>query len=108
VKEQAAGESSPIVVRDELKANQHQLSGMVNVPTPCDELSVKTQSVSDTNFELVFTTWRQPSMNCPDDPTPRAFRTILFAPATGVYFVATLDGKAFPIAVIPVINGVAH
>lgn len=100
VNAQASGATAPVVIRDEVQANSHQLSGMVMVQSPCDQLSVKTQALSATDYELLFTTWREPSVACKDDPTPRAFRTILFAPPTGVYFIATLDDVALPIAVI--------
>lgn len=103
VNAQAGGASDPVVIRDELRANQHSLSGMVVVPTPCDELSVQTQALSQTNFAIVFTTWHEPSVNCGNAPTPRAFETILFAPAAGITFTATLDNKDLQVAVIPVI-----
>jgi len=98
---QAAGLNMPIAIRDDLQPNKHQLSGMVMVPSPCDELTLKTEQISETMYELNFTTWREPSVTCADDSTPRAFRTVLFAPSAGVNFVATLDNVALPIAVIP-------
>jgi len=103
VNAQASGINAPIPVRDELQANEHNLSGMVMVQSPCDELSVKTpEQISPDVYQLTFTTWREPSVTCPNDATPRAFQTVLFAPAAGIYFVATLDNVALPIAVIPV------
>ena len=105
VNAQASGVGGPILIRDDLRANQHQLSGMVTVPTPCDQLSVKTEALSASTYALVFTTWHEPSVDCGTDPTPRAFRTTIFAPASGIYFVATLDGVSLPIAVVPIISG---
>ncbi len=108
VNAQASGINEPVVIRDELRPNTHQLSGIVVVPTPCDELSVDFKALSTTTYSLILKTWHEPSVTCGNDPVPRAFHTTVFAPAAGVYFVATLDGVALPIAVIPVINNVAH
>jgi hypothetical protein len=104
VNAQASGANAPIIIRDELSANEHTLSGMVMVPTPCDELSVQTETLSKTTIALLFTTWHEPSVTCGDDATPRAFQTALFAPAAGVTFTATLDDKDLPIAVVPIIQ----
>lgn len=108
VNAQAAGRDDPVLIRDELAPNQHRLSGMVMVPSPCDQLSVTAQELSATNYALIFKTWREPSVTCDDDQTPRTFRTIVFAPAAGVYFSATLDGRSLPIAVVPYISGSAQ
>jgi len=103
VNAQAAGLNEPVLVRDELRPGEHELSGMVMVPSPCDELAVQTRQISTTQYSLDFTTWREPSIACSDDRTPRDFQTSLFAPAAGVYFVATLDGQALPIGVVPLV-----
>jgi len=100
---QAAGESDPVVIRDELGPGSHHLSGMVEVPASCDELQERVQTLSTTTYEIVFTTWQEPSVPCGDDRVPRAFRDALFAPAAGVEFAATLDGDPLPILVLPVI-----
>src|SRR5437868_4807703 len=60
----ASGIYEPVVIRDELQANKHTLSGMVMVPTACDQLSVETHSLSKTTFALTFRTWREPSVTC--------------------------------------------
>ena len=101
VSAQAAGEDTPVVIRDELGQGVHHLSGMVMVPSPCDQLSVRVEPSSDTTFVLLFRTWREPSVDCATDETPRYFRAILFAPSTGVGFTATLDGIGFPVVVLP-------
>ena len=101
VNAQASGEGIPVIVRDELGRGVHHLSGMVMVPSPCDQLSVRVEPSSDTTFVLLFRTWREPSVDCAADETPRYFRAILFAPSTGVGFTATLDGIGFPIVVLP-------
>ena len=100
---EASGENLPVIVRDELGQGVHHLSGMIMVPTPCDQLSVRVEPRSNTTFVLVFRTWREPSVDCNDDETPRYFRAILFAPSTGVGFSATLDSIGFPVVVLPAV-----
>ena len=98
---QASGEDLPVLIRDELGVGEHHLSGMIMVPSPCDQLSVRTQEISRSSYLLVFRTWHEPSVNCPAEETPRYFRTLLFAPSTGVEFAATLDNHTLPIIVLP-------
>jgi len=91
-----------ITVRDEIRANQHNLSGMVMVDSNCVEVSVRTEQLSDIEFELALQTWDAPSVTCNKEVVPRAFRAVVFAPATGVYFVASLDGLPLPITIVPI------
>lgn len=93
--------SNPIVIRDVLGSGTHQLSGMLMVPSTCDDLSAQTQELSSTTYELVFQTWQESSVVCKNEETPREFHVVAFAPATGVQFLATLDGTGFPIVVVP-------
>ncbi len=102
---QASGRNEPVLIRDELGVGVHHLSGMITVPSSCDQLSVRTQEISDNTFVLIFRTWREPSVDCVHDETPRYFRAVLFAPSTGVEFTATLDGAGFPIQVMPALPG---
>ena len=101
VSAQASGVYEPIMVRDVLGPGSHHLSGMVMVPTPCHELTLRTEALSATTYELLFRTWHEPSVKCDAEKMPRPFRAVLFAPATGVEFVATLDGKSLPVQVLP-------
>lgn len=96
----AAGEYEPVMIKDELGANSHSLSGMVVVPSSCHDLSLRIEKTSVSAYRLIFTTWHDPVATCTSDPIPRAFRTLLFAPAAGVSFTATLDDRALPITVI--------
>ncbi len=98
---QESRENQPIIVRDELGPGAHHLSGMIMVPTPCDQLSVRTEALANFTYVLVFRTWREPSVICEMNEVPRYFRTVLFAPSAGVTFIATLDGVGFPIIVEP-------
>jgi len=98
----AAGEDDPILVRDELTHGAHHLSGMVMVPSSCDELTLDVQEISSAMYEITFSTWQEPSVPCDGSRTPRAFRDVLFAPAADALFTATLDGVALPILVLPV------
>ena len=97
----ASGENRPVLIRDELGAGVHHLSGMIMVPTPCYQLSVRTQEIAKDAFALVFRTWPEPSVECADEEVPRYFRAILFAPATGITFIATIDEITLPIIVLP-------
>lgn len=102
VNARAAGTADPILVRDVLSPGVHSLTGMVMVPTPCDQLSVRTEEISKVGYRLVFRTWREPSIkSCAPQETPRPFRAVLFAPAAGIYFTATLDEDPLPLTVIP-------
>ncbi|OGG53216.1 hypothetical protein A2851_02805 [Candidatus Kaiserbacteria bacterium RIFCSPHIGHO2_01_FULL_53_29] len=105
VNAQASGAYEPILIRDELAPGAHHLSGMIMVPTPCDELTVRTETLSISTYVLVFNTWHEPTVTCAQDETPRYFRAVLFAPAAGVQFSATLDGVGLPIVVLPVVKG---
>ncbi len=103
VNAQAADLYRPVIIRDELGQGVHHLSGMVMVPSPCDELSVRTEEITQSSYMLVFRTWREPSMECADEEMPRYFRAQLFAPSVGITLTASLDGKSFPIEVLPVL-----
>lgn len=94
-----------VQARDELGPGEHHLSGIVMVPTSCTELSVRTEKISDTSYNLAFTTWQEPSVQCTVDDTPRPFRAILFAPAAGIKILGTLDDAPLTIVVIPVYKG---
>ena len=91
---------TPIIVLDNIHPNMHNLSGMVTVQSPCDELSVRAEAMSTSSFMLLFSTWREPSVTCDIEPYPRYFQTQFFAPAAGINIYATLDGKPLPIDVI--------
>jgi hypothetical protein len=93
-----------VTARDVLKANEHRLSGMVMVQSTCAQLSVRAEQMSPTVYHLEFSTWEAPSVECEIVDVPRAFQTVVFAPATGVDFVATLDGEELPLVVIPTID----
>lgn len=102
VHQKAAGTYDPVLVRDELSPGSHHLAGMIMVPSPCDELSMHTEQISTTTYALLFKTWREPTVTCNDEEVPRSFREVVFAPALGVRFIASLNGSAFPVAVLPV------
>lgn len=102
VSAQAARAYDPTLVRDEIELGAHHLSGMVMVPATCDELSMRIEQVDTFTYALRFSTWREPSVPCTEEETPRAFREVLFAPSAGIHIIATLDERALPIAIIPI------
>jgi len=97
----SAENEGPVLIRDVVTPGVHNLSGMILLPLSCDELSTQSKPVSSTTYQLIFETWQDPSIACPEEPTPREFKTVIFAPQTGVTFFATLDGQGFPIQVTP-------
>lgn len=100
----AARAYDPVVIRDELGVGVHHLSGMVVVPSNCDQLSVHVEKYSTTTYSLEFKTWRDPSVPCDVPDVPRAFREILFAPSTGIHVNASIDGRSFPVALISIVK----
>lgn len=99
----SAGTGAPIIIRDELVARSHHLTGMLMVPSSCHQLSVRVETIAETDYRLVFQTWQEPSTDCSASEVPRIFHAELFAPLTGVRFIATLDGASLPIVVEPYI-----
>lgn len=100
----AVDETRILVVRDVLQPGAHHLSGMVSVPSTCAQLVVRTEKIADTAYKLVFSTWEEPNIDCVIEDTPRAFRSVVFAPATGITFLATLDELPLPMVVLPVVQ----
>jgi hypothetical protein len=92
-----------VKLRDDMRAGQHVLTGIVMVSSPCDELSAQTVALSPTVYAINLHTWYDPSVKCEKKDTPRNFRTIAFAPAYGVQFVVFLDGELLPFDLISVI-----
>lgn len=102
---QAVDATRAVLARDSLKANVHRLSGMVMVHSTCAELSVRSEQMSHDTYELQFTTWQEPSVTeCEVADTPRSFHAIIFAPAVGVHFRASLDGEPLAFGVIQVVE----
>ncbi len=104
VEAEASGANVPVLIRDKVAPGEHHLSGMLMVSSVCDELSVRTEYIDKATYALRFKTWRDPAVECEGGQTPRAFNAVLFAPAAGVQFIATLDDRSFPIAVLPTVD----
>ena len=92
------------VIRDVLDPGAHHLSGMVMVHATCAQLSVRSEQAGEGLYHLEFKTWEEPNVECSREDTPRSFRAVVFAPAAGVKFVATLDGESIPIVILPVVD----
>lgn len=95
-----AENSGPVAIHDSVSPGIHHINGILMLPLSCDELSVGVEQVSASQYMLAFTTWQDPSIVCPAEPTPRAFETVAFASASGTTFIATLDGKPLPIFIV--------
>src|SRR5947208_2648614 len=101
---QSSATTTPIVVCDILQQGAHHLSGKILVPSTSDELSVTRENVGNNEYRLNFVTWPEPSVKCINFPSERFFDTVIFAPSVGIYFSATLDRAAIPIAVYPTVS----
>lgn len=90
-----------VSVRDVYRPGEHNLSGMVMVPETCKQLALHTDVIDSKSFELRFTTWQEPYVDCKPEDTPRFFRAVVFAPAVGIQFYGTLDGSPLDMVVLP-------
>ncbi len=94
------GEVAPIPILDVLsKEGEHHLSGDIPVPSSCHGLTVTTQALSDTHFQLEFITWQEPTLSCEPLGFTRTFNSVVFAPKTGITFSARIDGEELPIRI---------
>ncbi len=100
----ALDESRTVLVRDSLKPGVHFLSGIVMVHRTCADLSVRSSKIDTGIYQLTFTTWEDPSIECVTDDTPRSFRTAVAAPAAGVQFIASLDGEPLRLSVYQLVD----
>ena len=91
---------TPVRIRDDFNRGIHRFSGIVDVPSECHQLTVRTQTMSRTMVMLVFETWEEPSIPCKKEPSPRFFTAAAFTPAFGVSILATMDGRPFPIRIV--------
>ena len=98
--------SQTVTVHDAIEPGVHRLYGLVMVPSPCDQVSVRAETGDAQMYVLVFQTWHvEAAATCPPEATPREFNAVVEAPAAGVRFVATLNGKSIPISLEPSIAG---
>ena len=97
----AEGSSRPVLVRDELTTGTHRLTGTIMLPSECDQLSLDTSEPIKHVYQLTFNTWHDPAVKCSAQLSPRIFHAIVFGPAAGVRFVASLDQRTLPIVVYP-------
>jgi hypothetical protein len=104
IQARAFDESRVVLIRDSLAVGAHYLSGIVMVPRTCSQLSMSYEKVSDALYSLDFTTWDEPSVPCKTEETPRSFRSVVFAPSTGISFIGALDGKPLQLSVIQVVE----
>ncbi len=89
----------PTVIRDIQYGDEHHLTGVILVPSTCDQIKVSPHDLGENSFHLEFTTWDEPSVKCFNAPAERFFDTVVFAATSSVRFKATLNKKEIPIAV---------
>ena len=95
---------TPVLVQDSIGIGSHTLSGVISVPSSCDQMTVHTQQISPSSYLILFDTWREPYIQCAEQGSVREFHVIIFASSLGVSFSATLDGSPIPIAVVPALS----
>ncbi len=98
---QADEKVKTVWVRDEISPNTHHIAGLVTVASSCTELTEKTEQLSPVLYKLTFTTWEHPNTECLKEPVQKEFYEIVFAPAVGVHFIATIDDQPLPLIVVP-------
>lgn len=100
----AAGEYEPSVIQESVRVTNgivtHHLTGMVEVHNTCNVLLQHIKQVDSTLFKIVFSTWRESSVECRNEKTPRHFRDSVTTATRDVVFIATLDGAPIPITII--------
>ncbi len=96
-----ADESDTVWIRDEISPNMHRLAGLIPVPSACAELIQETEMISPLLYKLRFRTWDNPNIECEKGEVKKEFHEIIFAPAVGVHFIATMDDIPLDIIVVP-------
>lgn len=91
--------SSPILIDDVIRKDQHNLYGKILVPKSCLEVTLNTEKKSERDFMLAFSTWEEPGVKCKEEYTERVFNTTVFAPSDNVKFTASIDKEPLPIIV---------
>lgn len=95
----AQEEASVVTVQDQISAGTHELSGQVFVPSECHDLTVRVKDIDAATTALIFETWKQPYRECVQEPVPRVFRAVAFAPID-VVFKGIYDGELVPLEII--------
>lgn len=88
-----------ILAFDTAEPGQHLLKGVILVPSPCHDFTVKVSEPIRFTYHLAFETWEEPNRDCAPEPMPRRFETVAFGPALGVSFSASIDGRPLKIYV---------
>jgi hypothetical protein len=91
--------SSPILIDDVIRKDQHHLYGKIIVSKSCLEVTLDAKKITERNFILAFSTWEEPGVKCKNEYTERVFNTTIFAHPEDVEFAATLDTEPLPIIV---------
>lgn len=91
-----------VIALNEIDGTTHTLTGTLVVPSECHGLEarvVETEAATST-YHILFTTWQEPYRDCPRASALKRFRVVLFAPAEGTNFTASLDGTALQLHVV--------
>ena len=92
--------TNAIVLRDTYKNEQHNLSGIVMVPSICHDLTVRAKDIDARSTAIILETWEQPfATECDKTPTPRAIHVTAFGPE-GLELHGIMDGNWVPLAIV--------
>ncbi len=87
------------VVQTEPRHGEYRVRGYVTMPTECDEVSVQTKQITKNEFELMVSTWQEPSRLCPPRPTARLFESVIFASVDDIHILISIDGRRAPVTI---------
>lgn len=92
--------ANAIVLKDVYGNEQHELSGIVMVPSTCHDLTVRAKDIDARSTAIILETWEQPfASECEKAPTPRSIHVTAFGPE-GLDLHGILDGEWAPLTII--------
>ena len=84
---------APILVTDRVGDGTHHLTGTIPVSSSCHQVSVQVRETESFRYHIDFVTWYEPfRTDCAKD-SAHTFYALVFAPALGVEFSASIDEK---------------
>jgi hypothetical protein len=87
----------PVELVSTVKKGEHQIRGLVIVPSDCHSVHTRTEEVSASVFRLEFITQQESSRVCDKVATTREFNTVIFTPLERITLLATIDGESVPV-----------
>lgn len=88
-----------LVIRNFYDGEKHTIRGRVLVPSECHDLDVWTSDLDGDTIAIVLDTWEQPYRDCAEEPVPKSFEIIAFAPAS-IDFRGVFNGRLIPVQLV--------